>query len=1000
MTAAKHTITVKEQEFFYRQNDSFENSGGNTFFIAMDVIRKGEKVKQYTSFPSYQEYISWEKKFKPSERIFYEQIKFDSPCWEYYDIDDWADKSITPKQLYNEFINHRIEFGNSLNLETQRSKFTVLDSSKIDAEGNLIKGSLHILSHNISFPNNGQHKEFFQKFIAYLPSEFPKLDGCVYSKNRVFRLENNTKIGEFRPLKKPLWLIETGMFHKPVEYLITVNVDPSLYWTLDQQTINERQRIKEERKIALEKLPRIDGLENIFDNIVSYIKEGKHSKGDERFNCALLGYANWIKFVYAVKGALGMEFVEKHWDEIYYLYGNASESCCQSQLTSIINAEIETDTTSLMFWAKQIPKFQEEHPEHFNALNTIELPQEIKYEECEVKKVNGFESVSYIDLLNKYDTVFVRGNMGCGKTEKLSSLFLLYEKIAFVSSKRSLGYDFKNKHPEFELYDDLKGTIDTEKHNKIIVQVDSLHRVIGELELLIVDEAIDLSSQMLSSRNKTQSMDAFIDYLEISKKRIIMDANLNRIDFFKLIINLENAIFIKDTKVYHTDKHIIEYRIEDKELFIKNILEIDNGRMFIPSDSKKFIDTISAQYMKDYPERKVLVLTSDSPYEDRREDWDNYDVIFCSPTITAGVSHKTKIDYVFGYYTKRSINAWAATQQMLRCRNWKEANVYFGNAKGNEHLPVNDEDIEKWIDDRFLTEIEDFQGFKINRIKKGVEKNFMYYTYFEDLKIMNRSKKFFRYYFLKIMGEHGIKVKKIIIDAKINYSQIEEIKTQSKLTEIENKQAFINAIMTAEPTQQDMIHFKANKFDKINKATLEVILMKETYGFCPRTEDEIKTYIGKRKVYKNICKTVQNLDNPIELSCSNYSHLEIKEQNDIQRRTVCNIMIREAGFNGLLDKNTITINENLKEFVNKNVDKIQTVFNSNKKVELKDNRALIKFVNSKLEDVYGVKFVGKDKKSKGVRFQVYTIDGLDIWSEKQGEGKPCITNKLQSLLRL
>ena len=991
-----HT-TVKEQEFFHHQQTCHENSGSNTFFIARDYITREKKtVKQYTSFPSYQDYNSWIKQFDPKDRNFYEQIKENSPCWEYYDIDDWNNKSISPKQLYNEFVDHRIAFGLELGLNSERSKFTVLDSSKYNLDGDLIKGSLHILSQNISFPNNQQHKEFFKKFVDYLPSEFPKLDKSVYSKNRVFRLENNTKIGEYRPLKKPSWFIESG-FNKPIPYIITVDVNSELYWTLDQNTINERQRLQEQRQIALEKLPRIDGLENIFNDIISYIREGKHPKGDERFNNTSLGYSDWFSFTKSVKGSLGMDFVEKHWDEIYYLYGHASEACVQSQLTSIINAQIEPDTTSLMWWAKPVPKFQEEHPEHCNALNTIELPKEIQYKECKAIEVNGFDSVSYIDLLNKYNTVFVKGNMGCGKTEKILSVVPLYSKIVFVSSKRSLAYDFHNKYPEFELYDDLKGTIDVDVHNKVIIQVDSLNRLIGQVDLFIIDEFVDLSSQLLSSRNRTQTIDAFEVYLNCSNKRLIMDANLDRIDFFSELLDLEKSIFVKDIKIYHNNKNIIEHN--NKDQFTLDILAINNGRMFIPSDSKKFIDTTSQLYMKKYPERKVLVLTSDSSYDDRREDWNSYDVIFCSPTITAGVSHKTKIDHVYGYYTKRSINAWSSTQQLLRCRNWVQANIFFGSsADSKDNFPVNDDELEKWISDRFNTEITDIQGLKINRIKKSIDKTFIYYMYLENLKRTYRSKKFFRYYFLKIMRDHGVKStmsKKIIDETKL-----ESIQTQKKIIEYESKEALIKAITTAQFTEEDMSNFKAHKFDHIDKATLEVILMNETYGFCPRTEEGVRTYIGKRKIYKNICKTVQDIDTPTELSGMNYSNLDIKEQNEIQRRTVCNMILKTAGFSGLLDKSVIpTISDKFGDFIEKNLEKIQVVFNSHKKVDLDSPKALVTFINSKLEDVYGVKLVGKKKQVKGVRSQVYSIEGMDLWAENQGEGKPCITNKLQSLLR-
>jgi hypothetical protein len=668
-------------------------------------------------------------------------------------------------------------------------------------------------------------------------------------------------------------------------------------------------------------------------------------------------------------------------------YDETNISCMWEKIVTDGRVGIGT----LKFWAKL------DSPELYNAGNAIKLPQDVQYKECETIEVNGFETVSYIDLLNKYDTVFVRGNMGCGKTEKIKSIVPLYSKIVFVSSKRSLAYDFHNKYPEFELYDDLKGTIDVDVHNKVIIQVDSLNRLIGQVDLFIIDELVDLSSQLLSSRNRTESSDAFQVHLQFSNKRLIMDANLDRIDFFSELLDLEKAIFVKDNKIYHNDKHIIEH--SNKDQFTMDILAISNGRMFIPSDSKKFIDTTSQLYMKKYPERKVLILTSESSYDDRREDWNSYDVIFCSPTITAGVSHKTKIDHVYGYYTKRSINAWSATQQLLRCRNWVQANIFFGSsADSKDDLPVNDNELEKWITDRFNTEITDVEGLKINRIKKTIDKTFMYYMYIENLKRTYRSKKFFRYYFLKIMREHGVKstVSKQVIDK----TKLESIQIQKKVIEYESKEALIKAITTAQPTDEDMSNFKAHKFDHIDKATLEVILMTETYGFCPRTEEGVRTYMGKRKIYKNICKTVQDIDTPTELSSTNYSNLDIKDQNDIQRRTVCNMILKTAGFTGLLDKSVIpTINEKFGDFIQQNLEKIQVIFNSHKKVDLDSPKALVTFINSKLEDVYGVKLVGKEKQKNKVRYYVYAIDGMNLWAEKQGEGKPCITNKLQSILR-
>jgi hypothetical protein len=680
-----------------------------------------------------------------------------------------------------------------------------------------------------------------------------------------------------------------------------------------------------------------------------------------------------------------------------------------------------------MYWAKPIPKFQEEHPEHCTALNNVKLPKDFKYAECKKININGFKRVSYIDLLNNHDTVFVRGNMGCGKTEKLSTVFPLYKKIVFISSKRSLAYDFKNKHPDFELYDDelLKQNlqIDLDLNNKVIIQIDSLNRLFGEVDLLIVDEFIDLSSQIQNSDNRKEAMDSFQVHLEFSNKRLIMDANLDRIDYFSHLIDMNNACFVVDTKKYHTNKHIYTYtdsylekaldgnqdkgqQAEDfknarftKSQFIINLLKIDSGRLFVPSDSRRVITTTSKLYMDKYPDRKVLVLTSKTSKDDRRVDWSKYDVIFCSPTITAGVSHKDKIDNVYAYYTKRSISAWAATQQLLRCRNWEEAHIYFGTLGGKTKIPIDDDEIENYINERFKTEITDFEGMKINRIKKCVEQNFSYYMYLENMKRMNRSKKFFKYYFIKIMTEHGIESTPVE-NLELDKEACVDIVTQQKNINHMSKEALIEAITTAQPTKIDMNNFKARKFDCIDEAILECILMTETYGYCPTTTKEVQIYMDKRKQYRNICSTVQQKDVQYELSSDNYSALDIKDQNDIQRRLLCNSLLRSAGFNDLLDKNTIELSDNLGEFVRENTHKIQVLFNSHKEVALHDNKALMCFVNSKLRDVYGINITGKNRQKDKVRFKVYTIEGMDLWAENQGEGKPCIMNKLQPLLRI
>ena len=553
--------------------------------------------------------------------------------------------------------------------------------------------------------------------------------------------------------------------------------------------------------------------------------------------------------------------------------------------------------------------------------------------------------------------------------------------------------------------------IDTDDHNKIIIQCDSLYRLEGDVDLFICDEFVDLSSQLLGSSNRNKeitplrlsnrmnSIESFNTYLQHSKKRLIMDANLDRVDYFKEIPDFDftKSAFIKDCKIYHSDKRIIEY--DNEAEFTLKLLEVSEGRLYVPADTRIFIDNISTKYKEKYPNRKVLVIHGRNGGGCKKEDWNDYDAIFCSPSITAGVSHTKKIDHVYAHYEKNTITAWSASQQLLRCRNWETAHIYFGKHSDSTTLPVNDSEIDDWINSRFFTEILDFPGIKIDRIKKGIIKNFTYYMYFENLKKMYRSRCFFRYYFLDVLKRHGITSVK---QAKDLYTkkECEEVKRQMKVVEYNNEKELICAISKAEPTDEDFDLYEKKKFDHLDKAIYEKISLAHTYGFCLNDKEWIETYINKKTQYKNLCKTIQEYDNPTPIDEENYNTQDINEQNRIQRRKLCLMMLKASGFKNITDESTIQLKDELKTFVTSNLDKIQVIFNSHKTVELKDNKALMRYVNSKLTSVYGIKLSSKDKMFNKVRTQVYYIDGMDIWD---GENKPSIRTTapkaLKSLMR-
>lgn len=654
---------------------------------------------------------------------------------------------------------------------------------------------------------------------------------------------------------------------------------------------------------------------------------------------------------------------------------------------------------TLCIWAKtdnptEYKKLTSEYKKT-KSKGTWALPSDPEYPSPTVKYIEGF-NIKYSKVFKKYKSVFVRANMGAGKTEGLSDCFSDYDRILFLSCKRSLAYDTNNKFDNFELYSDIKGTIDLDIHKKVICQIDSLHRVVGMCDLLIVDEYIDLTNQLLQSKKRGESITAFKDYLMASGKLLVMDANLDRVDFFNDVIDFSKAIFIKDTKQYHTDKTIT---IKKDIGFIRTEILNSEGRIYVCSDTKKFVDDIYHKYIEEHPDRKAICITSDSDEKSRKEDYGSYQAIFVSPSITAGVSHKGKIDKVYGCYSKRTISAWASTQQMLRCRNWKQADVFFGIGDDEEsQAPVNDDDIEKHIEHQWSHNIQNIEGIKIDRIMKTYEKTFSYWLYHEHFKRQKRSARFHRYYFKKIMREHGITIE------EDNTLPNEEEKQEFYNLDCELDDASIDRhtklcidIQQVEPNEEQLELFSNEKFDELPIEVYEYLKLMKTYGMVKRDTLWIKKLLDKNM--KRNFRNNRRCDNPLiqtQLDSETINIGDIKEQETLRRILLCKAILRSAGFTGdhRLPQKPKPLPDDFYDKLKLLVPDIKTVFNITKDSKLDSDKGVMCFVNQKLDYVFGLKLISKRIRDKGQRIRVYEPEFNFPWSINPSDtSEPCIISQ-------
>lgn len=138
---------------------------------------------------------------------------------------------------------------------------------------------------------------------------------------------------------------------------------------------------------------------------------------------------------------------------------------------------------------------------------------------------------SFVELLRVHDTCCIRAPMGIGKTNELLrllnglpskvSVLILSFRLSFTAEivRRLEGLHFHH-------YRDSTGAIYLSRTPRVVVQMESLRRVVGVPDLVVLDESESIIEQFMSPTMKYRR-DCFMRYFAIlsgAKKVLAMDA--------------------------------------------------------------------------------------------------------------------------------------------------------------------------------------------------------------------------------------------------------------------------------------------------------------------------------------------------------------------------------------------------------------------------------------------------------------------------------------------
>jgi hypothetical protein len=420
-----------------------------------------------------------------------------------------------------------------------------------------------------------------------------------------------------------------------------------------------------------------------------------------------------------------------------------------------------------------------------NAIDTCSQYQEVTLFD---KLPNDQKNVYMESKLRPFeltDTLCVKAAMKMGKTKSLSEYINTYykdglkkHKIIFVSFRQTFSGNIKERFKEFTLYSDVSGNLN---HKKLIVQVESLHRIKvmpGEEapDLLILDESESIFEQFNSGLLKkfNGSWAVFQWMVTYSKHVIAMDANLGDRTY-----RMINSLRCNDTSGYSIKYHCNLYRngLDDTYLFTENMVnwlatlyeQLDKGkRIVIPTSSLSTAELVYTSLSNKYPNKYIKLYSSKTSNTERRDHfsdihgyWSSYDVIIYTPTISAGISFEMEhFDLIFAYFTDTSCNVETCIQMLGRIRNVKEKKYIICLQGVGNNLPTEIKDIRDYIytirENLFKNISDDLLTFEYGpagNIK--YHENAYFNLWLENMSVKNKSANNFIQRIIYLLSENG-----------------------------------------------------------------------------------------------------------------------------------------------------------------------------------------------------------------------------------------------------
>lgn len=737
-------------------------------------------------------------------------------------------------------------------------------------------------------------------------------------------------------------------------------------------------------------------------------------------------YKSWWKFI-----ALCRNY---GWKDIAHEISKKSPKYTKKGVDNILKSPSDKcpfTIYSLMKWSKE--DNEEEHKKIISKYSIEKIfANELTYNKSDHfdKYADEVYESDYLHDLNlkDHDTFIIKSATGTGKTEviikainelikkkKCDSISVVASRIVLALNiygrfQQPLHGQTKNLNLNMRLYSDIDRKTESFRNVKRLVTTpDSLIHVLnsdGQIDnypdIVFIDEIESMYNYICTSdtlKDKRKEVFTILNsYIKNAKYVFVVDCNVTKTvcNFIKKLRSDHSINVIFNTKKTNDTRY---YITNDSCYFYDKVREAikKKQKIFIGSDIKKETEELKL-FIKSLGVSKIAVYNSDTGdlkknmLKNVNEEWKNYDVVICSPTILYGVDCNVKhFDTVFGYYSK-TITANAVYQQLNRVRKnkSKEGLIYIQEWKNSvKHpLPITTEALSRFFF-RYRKEFEkNFSLLAIDYTNIGYMNTDDLFTklYFhyeiERNKCCNNYEERLTKYFTEFGGrvfkidkpQSKDKKKKFNSQKKKRKEKVEEKDKNLLLEASEKKNEAINLVFEKMKNKKEKFILKANKICKKLKLN--------------KLSDK---FISNMQHIKNIEKLTESFDyfTPLDkLVIYNEDNIDGKLERFMKKRDLINEGLNLFFDKGLLSNSIKVSSQKLTkeqdDWVHNNYSDIKLLFRSARNInyDVKTQIKLVNVINSMLKDFFGgyVK-INKEcnKKNNGTRIYDVEIDSKEFF---------------------